>query len=106
MRESYNTDIAEIFIDYILNAKNLDQIKGAENALLIAAYLNRVDLVGQLLRKGVWFRSAKNEQYFNNLIADKPEMHAVVKQYKKDLANAISEQTGFIPDLTNIVAKY
>jgi len=99
-------EVVDEFIKAILNANNFDQIKGAENALLIAAYSNNTDLVDQLLRKGVRFRSEKNEKYFNNLITGKPEMHEVVKQYKKDLSSAISEPTGFIPDLTNIVARY
>jgi len=72
------------FIYYILNAEYVEEIKGAQSALLMAAYLNDAYKINALLRKGVWFKSEKYELYFNNLIADKPRIHAVIERYKVD----------------------
>ena len=98
--------VAQEFIKYILEAEGVDEIKGAQNALLIAAYLNEPNLVNALLRKGVWFNSEKYKQYFNNLIADKPEIHAIVQQYKLERGYVISQIPELIPDISNIVVQY
>ncbi|MDR3646520.1 MAG: hypothetical protein P4L22_03190 [Candidatus Babeliales bacterium] len=104
LRRSLFSEVTEKFINYILATKNLDEIKGAENALLIAGYLNDVNLINALLRKGVWFKSEKNKLYFNNLIADKPAIHAVVNQYNHERNSLIS--THLVPELANITSGY
>ena len=43
---------------------------------------------------------------FNNLIADKPEIHTVVKDYKNLLAQNVDNASDLIPDLAKIVAQY
>lgn len=100
-------NVAKEFIEYLVNSdENIAEYTGAQNALLIAAYLNDANVVKALLEKGAWLSSEKYVLYFNNLIADKPAIHEVIKQYKKSVAKEISENTNIIPDIANIIAEY
>ncbi|MDR3646518.1 MAG: ankyrin repeat domain-containing protein [Candidatus Babeliales bacterium] len=103
-------NVVNEFIDYILDAEGVNDIKGAENALLIAAYLKEPNLVNALLRKGLWFKSQENHYYFNNLIADQPDIQALVNQYKLEhhylITNTLLDNTELVPDLINVVHEY
>ncbi|MDR3647097.1 MAG: hypothetical protein P4L22_06160 [Candidatus Babeliales bacterium] len=104
------TKIAERFVEYVLQAEDINVIKGAENALLIAVYLNNCDSVNTLLRKGVWFRSEKNELYCRNLIQSETRGNMRTKsifyKYYLERKRLINENTSLIPDLNNIVCGY
>ncbi|MDR3647096.1 MAG: hypothetical protein P4L22_06155 [Candidatus Babeliales bacterium] len=69
------------FMEDELKDSPAEVVKGAENALLIAAYLNDVDLVTRLLHYGVVCNSEKYYTFFDNLIEDRPEIQLLVRQY-------------------------
>lgn len=76
------------FITDILKAKDVDKIKGAENALLIAAYFNDPGFIQKLLLHYVFFRSKKNEQYFNKLIAGRIPINIIKEHQMRLLRNS------------------
>jgi hypothetical protein len=101
------------FIVEVVNMDDLSDFKGAQNALLLAAYVhgnplnfNTGTIIHFLLSKGAHFTSEKYELLFNNLIADKPDVLEAVKNYKHLLAQNVDKASDLIPDLANIVAQY
>jgi ankyrin repeat protein len=106
-------NLVKEFIVYAVKLDDLSKFKGAQNALLLAAYMhgaplhfNTTTVIQFLMSKGARFTSAEYESHFNKLIADKPEVLEAIKEYKNLLAQNVDKTFGLIPDLANIVAQY